>query len=250
LAAKVYPRPLPLFITEWGSNSIYSYSLNKLMGPPNDHDLPNDAAFMFKAATEFNGLTAANSHWCYSDVFEEWGLPGTHWPVKKAAYHGGFGLITIDGIHKPAYHAFAFLHQMGKNLVKTEVNAPNKEINAMATLDSDKLAIAAWYWVDTVNKKEKSGPAAQTTIQIKNLPQSLVGKTLHAYRIDQDHGNTFNAWLKMGKPGNLSADQISQLKKLSDDTLRDPGLDRRIDRSDLTIDFALPPAGVVFLIAE
>ena len=40
LAAKVYPKPLPLFFTEWGSNSIYSYSLNKLTGPPNDHDLP------------------------------------------------------------------------------------------------------------------------------------------------------------------------------------------------------------------
>ena len=247
IIAKIFPKPLPLFITEWNSSVAYSYSMTMW---PNDHDLPNDAAFMAKAIKEANGYTASFSHWTYSDVFEEWGLPGSHWPVKTAAYHGGFGLITIDGIHKPAYHAFAFLHKMGKNLVKTEVKSPKSEIDALATLDSDQLAMIAWYWVDTLSKQETSAPAAMTTLRIKNLPASLVGKNLRGYRIDQDHGNTFPEWLKMGKPGNLSAEQIKALKKLSDDTIRAPELDRRVDGPDLTIEFKLPPAGVVFLTSE
>ena len=204
---------------------------------------------MFKAVTEFNGLTAANSHWCYSDVFEEWGLPGTHWPVKTAAYHGGFGIITIDGIHKPSYQAFSFLHQMGKNLVKTKVTSPAKEINAIATLDADKLAVAAWYWVDIVNKKEKYWPGCPDNSPDKNLPQSLIGKNFRAYGSTR----TMATPLRMAQNGQTrkpAADQISQLKKLSDDTLRDPALDRRIDGSDLALNFNLPPAGVVFFVIE
>jgi len=251
IIAKAYPaKKLPLLITEWGSNATYSYALSRGTGMPTDHDLPNDAPFMFKAIKEANGFTAGFSHWCYSDVFEEWGLPGSHWPVKKAAFHGGFGIITVDGIHKPSYHAFALLHQMGKNLVGTKVNSPNKNIDALATLDSGNLQAAAWYWLDTTGKKETGGPEANVSLKVVDLPTALSGKTLRAYRIDQSHGNTFSEWLKMGSPGNLSADQVQKLKKLSDDTIRVPELDRKIEGSNLTIDFKLPPAGVVFFSTE
>jgi hypothetical protein len=54
----------------------------------------------------------------------------------------------------------------------------------------------------------------------------------------------------MGKPGELSADQVSRLKKMSDETVRAPELDWKLDRADLTLEFSLPPAGVVFLTTE
>ncbi len=247
IAAKSYPQPLPLFVTEWNSSVAYSYDMNLW---PNDHDLPNDAAFMCKAVKETNGLTAGFSHWTHSDVFEEWGLPGEHWPVKKAAYHGGFGLITGDGIHKPSYHAFAFLHRMGKNLVQTEAAAHGKDLDAMATLDSDQLSVIAWYYLDTVSKRETGGPEAAVTLEVKNLPANLIGKNLYGFRIDRSHGDTFSEWVKMGKPGKLSADQVSRLRKMSDETLRVPELDRKLEGANLTLEFSLPPAGVVFLTTE
>ena len=247
IAVKTYPKPLPLLITEWNSSTAYSYDLLLM---PNDHDLPNDAAFMAKAVKEVSGYTAGFSHWTHSDVFEEWGLPGDHWPVKTAAYHGGFGLITIDGIHKPSYQAFAFLRKLGKDLMKTEMKTPNPEIDALATLEADKLAVIAWYYVDIINKHQTGGPTASVTLELKNLPVALLGKTLHGFRIDQDHGNTFPEWLKMGRPGNLTPEQISRLKKISDQTIVAAELDRKIDGSHLTLELALPPAGVVFLITD
>lgn len=246
IAAKIHPKKLPLFFTEWGSSSIYSYNLSRMTRVPQDHDFPNDAPFMCKAVKEANGRTAGFSHWTYSDVFEEWGLPGDHWPVKRAAFHGGFGIITIDGIHKPSYHAFKFLHQMGRSMVKTGVNSPRKNIDALSTLDRDSLAIMTWYWLDTIDRKEKSGPPAMITLKLENLPKSLSGKKLAAYRIDQDHGNAFSEWVKMGKPGNLTAEQIRKLKEISDGTLRAPELDAAINGSNFEIRFPLPPAAVVF----
>jgi xylan 1,4-beta-xylosidase len=239
---------LPLYITEWNSSIAYSYKMPSIfVFWPNDHDLPNDAAFMCKAVKDVNGYTDGFSHWTYSDVFEEWGLPGQRWPVKKGAFHGGFGLITIDGIHKPSYHAFAFLHKMGKNLVKTRVETRIKEIDAMATLDSEALSVLVWYWLDTLFEKETSGPEAVVTLRIENLPLELTGKNIYAYRIDREHGNTFEEWLNMGKPGELTDEQVARLKHMSDETIRDPALDHNIENTSLILEFSLPPAGVVFL---
>ncbi len=239
---------LPLYITEWNSSIAYSYKMPSIfVSWPNDHDLPNDAAFMCKAVKDVNGYTDGFSHWTYSDVFEEWSLPGKRWPVKRGAFHGGFGVITIDGIHKPSYHAFAFLHKMGKDLVKTEVQSPRKGLDAMATLDSEILSVLVWYWLDTLFEKETGGPEAVVTLRLENLPVELIGKNIYAYRIDTRHGNTFEEWLNMGKPGKLTRRQVARLKEISDSTIRSQDLDRNIEGSNMTIEFSLPPAGVVFI---
>lgn len=243
-----FSRPeLPVFITEWGSNVVYSYSLPLGVGP-NEHDLPNDAAFMPKAIKEVNGYTAGFSHWTYSDVFEEWGLPGEHWPIKTAAFHGGFGLITIDGIHKPSYHAFAFLHRMGKNLIKTE--SQSDKVDALITLDGGRFSAIVWYWLDTAIKREQGGREAAVSLEVKNLPAVLDGKTIYAFRIDQDHGNPFPEWIKMGKPGNLSPEQVRRLQDQSDGTLRAPDLDQKISGPVLKLGISLAPGSVVFLTTE
>ncbi len=236
--------PLPLFITEWNSSVVYSY---KMFPGFNDHDLPNDAAFMCKAVKDVNGQTAGFSHWTYSDVFEEWGMPGEHWPIKNPTFHGGFGLITVDGIHKPSYHAFTFLHRLGTNMLDTQVIADRQGIDALATLDEGKLGILVWYYLDTMIERETKGPVAQTELNLNNLPRSLMGKKLIAYRIDQDHGNPFAEWIEMGKPKQLPAAQLDQLKSTSDDTLRAPESDSEIDGENLTLSFELPPAGIIFL---
>ncbi len=238
---------LPLYITEWNSSVSYSYQLSAW---PNDHDLPNDAAFICKAVKEVNGYTAGFSHWTHSDVFEEWGLPGTRWPVKNGVFHGGFGLITIDGIHKPSYHSFVFLHQMGTNLIETKVNSPGPGIEAMATLDQNQLSVLVWRYLDTAGKGETGGPMATVSLELVDLPESLLGKKMIGYRIDQDHGNPFAEWIKMGKPAKLTPEELSGLKTISDTSIRAKEMDARIDRSDLSLSFALPPAGVVFLKSE
>ena len=247
LTATPYPAA-PVYLTEWNSSVAYSYKMNLW---PNDHDLPNDAAYMCAGVKKANGYSQGFSHWTHSDVFEEWGLPGEQWPVKNAAFHGGFGLITIDGIHKPSYHAFAFLHRMGRNLLDPQITAAaGAGVDALVTLDNGELRALVWNHLDTIKQQRASGPLVKATITFVNLPESARNKTLHAFRIDVDHGNPFAEWLDMGQPGQLSTEQADRLKKLSDNTLADPGLQAIISGPELSLDFELPPAAVVFFTTD
>jgi xylan 1,4-beta-xylosidase len=45
------------------------------------------------------------SYWTYSDLFEEPGPP-------TAPFQGGFGLLNPEGIRKPAFFAYKYLHAL------------------------------------------------------------------------------------------------------------------------------------------
>ena len=46
-----------------------------------------------------HGLVQGYSYWTFSDIFEENYF-------ASLPFHGGFGLLNIHGIPKPAYRAF------------------------------------------------------------------------------------------------------------------------------------------------
>ena len=90
---------LPLYYTEWCTSS----------NPRDLHDEPYAAAFIIKTIMEANGLVKAYSYWTFSDIFEENYFP-------SVPFQGGFGLLNIHGIAKPAYRAFELLHALGNDL--------------------------------------------------------------------------------------------------------------------------------------
>ena len=46
------------------------------------------------------------SYWVFSDIFEEPGPPKTH-------FHGGFGLLNVQGLKKPSFFAYKYLNKLG-----------------------------------------------------------------------------------------------------------------------------------------
>ncbi|WP_407056379.1 GH39 family glycosyl hydrolase, partial [Enterococcus faecalis] len=95
--AKSEAKDKPLYYTEWSSSSN-----------PRDrlHDQPYCAAFVVKTIMEAQGLVEAYSYWTFSDIFEENYMP-------HEEFQGGFGLLTLHNIAKPAYRAFQLLHELG-----------------------------------------------------------------------------------------------------------------------------------------
>ena len=57
-------------------------------------------------AARCDGLVDSMSYWTFSDVFEEQG-------VVKTPFYGGYGLVAVDGIPKPAFNAFKTTPQAG-----------------------------------------------------------------------------------------------------------------------------------------
>jgi xylan 1,4-beta-xylosidase len=139
-----------------------------------------------------DGLVDMMSYWTFSDVFEEQG-------VVKTPFYGGYGLIAVDNIPKPAFNAFAVLHKLGDQRI--EVNSDS----ALLTRDKDgTYVIAVWNYAPP----DDAGHPEHVTINFKNVKIA----TATIWRVDSDHGDSFRAFKQMGEPSFPTREQIKQLR--------------------------------------
>ena len=98
--ASAYPAA-EIHLTEWNSSSS-----------PRDftYDFLQAATFVVKANLDSIGLVDSLSYWTFTDVFEEGGAGDT-------MFHGGFGMINLQGIVKPTFHAYRFMNALGDELL-------------------------------------------------------------------------------------------------------------------------------------
>ena len=87
----------PLLMTEWST----SYSSRDPV-----HDSYFSAPFILQIIKECEGNAEMLSYWVYTDIFEEVG-------IGQTPFHGGFGLINIQSLKKPAFYAYKMLNQLG-----------------------------------------------------------------------------------------------------------------------------------------
>lgn len=87
-----------IHLTEWSSSpTSRDYS----------HDYLPAANYIIKTNLDCTGLTDSLSYWVFTDIFEEAG-------AGPESFHGGFGMITMQGVKKPSFHAYRLLHTLGK----------------------------------------------------------------------------------------------------------------------------------------
>lgn len=96
VAESAYPNA-ELHLTEWSSSpTSRDYS----------HDYLPAAAYVVRSNLECAGMVDSLSYWVFTDVFEEIG-------AGPKAFHGGFGLLNLQGIEKPTFHAYRMLNGLG-----------------------------------------------------------------------------------------------------------------------------------------
>ncbi len=185
--------------------------------------------------SQCDGMTQMMSYWSFSDVFEEQG-------VKKTPFYGGFGIVAEDGIPKPAYDAFALLHELGD----TRLPAPKDE--ALVTRRPDgTLVLAAWNLVEPGSNPDstgsaQAGPAKTVTFDLTGVPD---GAWAEVQRVDATHGDTLAVWKQMGSPQYPTPAQIAALRKASE--LGSPeGIEVR--NHQLTIE--IPPMGLAVIVVR
>ena len=193
---------LPLYITEWSA----SYN-------PRDpvHDAYLSAPYILEKLRLTRGYAQAMSYWTYSDLFEEPGPPPT-------PFHGGFGLLTREGVRKPAFFAYKYLKQL------TGRDVPLKDSSALAAVDGGKVATLVWDWRLPDQQTSNRPYFTQVLPATKLAPATLRWQglkpgvyTLRQYRVGFEANDAYTAWLKLGKPGNLSAEQLAKLQALTTD---------------------------------
>jgi xylan 1,4-beta-xylosidase len=153
--------------------------------------------WMADTIRECDGKVNMMSYWTFSDVFEEQG-------VLKTPFYGGFGLVAEDGIPKPAFNAFALLHELGSERLAVSGD------DVLVTRRNDgSLVIAAWNLVE---------PGATGAAKTITFDLSGVSKHAHATvrRVDAFHGDTLGAWKKMGSPKYPTQKQVEELRTASE----------------------------------
>lgn len=205
---------LPLMWTEWSVPSFADKQArdNIYVGPA-----------LAETIRQCDGLVDLLSWWTFSDVFEEDG------PVKTPFY-GGFGMVAAGGIRKPSYNAYALLHKLGDQRLRSDSK------NALVTRRKDgTLAFIVWNLVDL----DRAGSARDVQIDFKNLPPAM---QFRLTRLDPSHGNVLPAYDKMGRPRYPTQAQIQQLNRAG---ALSPSETLRLDRGSLRLSL---PANALYLL--
>jgi xylan 1,4-beta-xylosidase len=180
----------PLYYTEWSSSSN-----------PRDplHDEPYAASFVTKTIMEASGLVQGYSYWTFSDIFEENYFP-------SMPFHGGFGLLNIHGIAKPAYRAFELLHALGTEILS--VDGAHPTIDAWVVRGDRIITILL------TNFALPRHPMQTETVQV-TLRNVRAPAHATVQRIDDGHADAKRKWQALGSPEYLSAVVLAQLHEAS-----------------------------------
>ena len=181
---------IPVYYTEWSTSSNPFDTL---------HDRPYAAAFIVKTIMENRGLVQGYSYWTFSDIFEENFF-------SSDAFHGGFGLMNIYGIPKPAYRAYQLLHGLGEEICKVEGNHKTVDVWVIKKENDIQVLIT--------NSALPKHPVKEEKITIKLSAEPDISE-VYVERIDEHNANAHAKWIEMGSPKSLHPKQVERLEQAS-----------------------------------
>jgi xylan 1,4-beta-xylosidase len=129
-------------------------------------------------------LVNAYSYWTFSDIFDE-----NYMPSKP--FQGGFGLLSIEGVPKPAYRAFEILHRLGSDELPVEWK--HDTAIAWAVRRDNTITVL-------LTNHALPRHAINTELVHVSLTNSSAPRIAYVERIDEDHANANRAWQQMGAP--------------------------------------------------
>jgi len=190
---------LELHYTEWSSSYTPSDPL---------HDSYHEAAYILEKIKQVGNVANSMSYWVFTDIFEE---PGP----RFTPFHGGFGLLTIQGIPKPAFYAYQFMNKLGK----TELT--NTDTRSWATKTDNGVQLLLWNFTntlpDSVNNQKyyiqdlPSKSKGKVKVSISHVPAGTY--TLEVYKVGYRANDAYTEYVDMGKPNQLNRQQVDELKK-------------------------------------
>lgn len=223
ISASPYPG-LPLYFSEWST----SYT-------PRDtvHDSYISAPYILTKLKAVQGMAQGMSYWTYTDLFEEPGPP-------TAPFQGGFGLLNPQGIRKPAYFAYKYLHALQGESI------PTSDSQAMLSTKDGNVTGVIWDFEQPeqnvsnrsfYTKVIPSHKAATVVVRVTHLnPESTYH--LQLYRTGYRANDAYSAYIEMGSPKELTGAQIAHLNELTRDL---PETDKMVrSDSDGAIESSIP----------
>jgi len=202
IAASAFPG-LPLYFTEWST----SYTPRDFV-----HDSYISAPYILSKLKGSQGLLQGMSYWTYTDLFEEPGPP-------HESFHGGFGLLNREGIRKPAYFAYKYLHAFQGE------NVPTSDSQAMLAEKDGNLSAVIWDF-EQPEQKVSNRPfytklvpmhaAVPVRLSVEHLTPGAEYR-LEVRRTGYRKNDPLSEYIDMGRPNDLTPEQLARLQELTQD---------------------------------
>lgn len=197
--------------TEWSSSSS-----------PRDftHDFLQAATYVVKANLDGIESVDSLSYWTFTDIFEESG-------AGDAIFHGGFGMINLQGIVKPTFHAYRFLNLLGDELIgrfPAGVVArcgKTKKISLLAfhyPTEMKQTVPASFGSRDQACETLALGKSEMLNVELTDLKP---GSKIIVETLDKQNGNALAVWESLGKPDNISREEAKLLREKAVATKRE-----------------------------
>ncbi len=179
----------------------------------------------YRNGTMYSSYTAASVARIYelADHFGANLIGAVNWSFEfeNQPWFYGFRDLATNGVDKPVLNVFRMLGKMTGNRVgvtgnlaydfktvrDSSVRGPQTDINALACADKNKVTVLIWNYHDD-DLKDAGSPVEITVNGISGKKARLTH-----YRIDQDHSNSYETWIKMGSPQRPTNEQIAKLEK-------------------------------------
>ena len=198
----VYPllgENIEVHVTEWNT----SYSSRDPV-----HDTYQNATYLLNTLKKVDARINSMSYWTFTDVFEE---------ISPALtpFHGGFGLLNLQGIRKPSFYVYNFINRLGK------IELINQDEQSWACKDKDgNCQILLWNCKlldqgGNSNQKfyrRNLAPNDKHTVnlQIDDLPKGEY--ELRITRVGYKCNDAYTLYYDLGSPEHLSLQQEHFIK--------------------------------------
>jgi len=212
----------------------------------------------YRNGTMYSSYTAAQLARTYelADLHKVNLLGSVTWAFEfeDQPYFAGFRDLATNGIDKPVLNVFRMLGMMrGDRLAVQSTSAADvqtirdagvrdrPDVYALATRSGRDMWVLVWNYHDD----DLPAAAAQVSLTIDGAADGR--PTITEYRVDQQHGNAYEAWKIMGSPQPPTAQQYSQLEKTGQLAQLGQPARHRVERGQLQLTLTLPRQAVSLL---
>lgn len=211
----------------------------------------------YRNGTMYSSYTAASfaRKYLLADHFKVNFMGAVSWSFEfeDQPWFYGFRDLATNGVDKPVLNVFRMYGMMKGDRVQAESNRmyplfnvrdsgirkPQTDIGAIAAKDKKSATVMIWNYHD----EDLPGETENVSLTINGLGTKRA--TLHEYRIDAEHSNSYEVWKKMGSPQQPTAEQITQLEKAGQ--LKETRNEKiTISGNNLSLKVKLPRQGIAF----
>ena len=168
-------------------------------------------------------------------------------------YFAGFRSLASNGLDKPVLNVFRMYARMSGTRIRAtsdhevplDVIVANgvrgePDVAALASRNGERSSAMVWHYHDDM----MPGPDAAVSLGFEGLPQAAGVATLRHFRIDDDHSNAYEAWLRMGSPQNPTPAQYAALQAAGRLAELEPPREIAVEDGGAKVEFRLPRRGV------